>query len=134
MTNNFNKNRFLSALFSKPFQIFIPISLFTVGICLNAIAVEKAVASTLLPTENVNLGNDASIIVASISRTEFLEDYPSGTILCFSDRGVGNKVQIVDFNQSFQVVDFVYLDGGYQGQKGSANYSDFVSNSYQCSY
>ena len=52
----------------------------------------------------------------------------------FPDRGVENKVRIVDFNQSFQVVDFVYLDGGYQGQKGSAGYSTFDYNSYPCSY
>jgi hypothetical protein len=82
---------------------------------------------------NINYSNE-SMVLASISRTEYLENYPPGTVLCFSDRGVENKVEIVDFNQSFQVVDFIYLDGGYQSQKGSANYDYFASNSYQCSY
>lgn len=134
MTNKFKKVRSSSTLFSKPFQLFIPVSIFAVGICSNAIGIEKAFASTIVPAENVNLSNSTSVILAMVSRTEFLEDYPPGTELCFSDRSVENKVRIVDFNQSFQVVDFVYLDGGYQGQKGSADYSDFVYNSYPCSY
>jgi fructose-bisphosphate aldolase class 1 len=82
---------------------------------------------------NTNYKND-SMTLALVSTTDFLANYPAGTILCFSDRSVENKVEIVDFNQSFQVVDFIYLDGGYQSQKGSANYDYFVSNSYQCSY
>lgn len=82
---------------------------------------------------NTNYKND-SMTLALVSTTDFLANYPAGTILCFSDRSVENKVEIVDFNQSFQVVDFIYLDGGYQSQKGSANHDYFVSNSYPCSY
>jgi fructose-bisphosphate aldolase class 1 len=82
---------------------------------------------------NTNYKNE-SMTLALVSTTDFLANYPAGTVLCFSDRSVENKVEIVDFNQSFQVVDFVYLDGGYQSQKGSANYDYFVRNSYQCSY
>jgi hypothetical protein len=134
MTNSFKQNSSLSALFSKSFQLFLPVSIFTVGICSNAIGIEKPLTSTLSSADNYNLSNGKSIILALISRTEFLENYPSGTTLCFNDRSVENKVQIVDFNQSFQVVDFVYLDGGYQGQKGSADYSTFVRNAYPCSY
>jgi hypothetical protein len=78
--------------------------------------------------------NSESMVLALISTTDFLATNPPGTVLCFSDRGVENKVEIVDFNQSFQVVDFIYLDGGYQSQAGSANYDDFANNSYQCSY
>jgi hypothetical protein len=82
---------------------------------------------------SINYKNE-SMTLALVSTTDFLATYPPGTILCFSDRGVENKVEIVDFNQSFQLVDFIYLDGGYESQKGSANYDYFDSNSYQCSY
>ena len=98
------------------------------------ISIENANASLFISAEKTNFINSTSLVLASISRPAFLEKYPAGTVLCFSDRGVENKVRIVDFNQSFQVVDFVYLDGGYQGQKGSAGYSTFIGNSYQCSY
>ena len=107
-------------------------SIITGGITLSL--ADKTFACSLLPTANSNLTNKTSTILAMVSRTAFLEEYPTGTVLCFNDRGVENKVRIVDFNQSFQVVDFVYLDGGYQGQKGSAGYSTFDYNSYPCSY
>ncbi|MEM8723868.1 MAG: hypothetical protein AAGE84_32105 [Cyanobacteria bacterium P01_G01_bin.39] len=98
---------------SKSFQSLVSISIFTVGISLSLI--DKALAISLLPSENTSHINNALTTLAMVSRTEFLEDYPAGTELCFNDRSVENKVRIVDFNQSFQVVDFVYLNGGYQG-------------------
>lgn len=119
---------------SDCFRFFIRASLLTVGMSLSLLGVERVLANSLTPAENINIGNGTDTILASISRTEFLADYPPGTTLCFSDRSVENKVEIVDFNQSFQVVDFVYLDGGYRGQKGSADYSTFVRNAYPCSY
>jgi hypothetical protein len=93
----------------------------------------KSQSIQALGASNSNYNNEPTIL-ALISTTDFLATNPPGTVLCYSDRGVENKVEIVDFNQSFQVVDFVYLDGGYQSQTGSANYDDFVNNSYQCSY
>lgn len=123
-----------STLFSNFCRLLIHASLLTGGLYINMISTETANASLLTPAENANLGNGKSVIVAMVSRTEFLEDYPPGTELCFNDRSVENKVRIVDFNQSFQVVDFVYLDGGYRGQKGRAGYSTFDYNSYPCSY
>jgi hypothetical protein len=93
---------------------------------------------TLFPLKAQSLSNfsahniwemNRSQLVALISRTEFLASYPSGTILCFNDRSVESKVKIVEFNQSFQVVDFVYLDGAYEGQKGSADYSTVIVHS-----
>ncbi|MBE9044702.1 hypothetical protein IQ255_09830 [Pleurocapsales cyanobacterium LEGE 10410] len=123
-----------STLFSNFCRLLIHASLLTGGLYINMISIENANASLLIPAENANLGNSTSLALASTSRPEFLGKYPAGTVLCFNDRSVENKVRIVDFNQSFQVVDFVYLDGGYQGQKGSAGYSTFVYNSYPCSY
>lgn len=123
-----------TSIFSNFCRLIIHASLLTGGLYINMISLENANASLLIPAENTNFGNSTTLALASTSRTTFLEKYPAGTVLCFSDRGVENKVRIVDFNQSFQVVDFVYLDGGYQGQKGSAGYSTFVYNSYPCSY
>jgi hypothetical protein len=129
---NNNQQFSLGNLLTKSFPLLVSISIVTGGISLSL--TDKTLASSLLPADKASFNNDASTVLAMVSRTEFLAEYPAGTVLCFNDRSVENKVQIVDFNQSFQVVDFVYLDGGSQGQKGSADYSTFVYNSYQCSY
>ena len=134
MSSKFNKCHYTSTSFSNFCRLFIHASILTGGLYANLISIENATAISSIPAENTNLGSSTSLILALISRTEFLGDYPPGTVLCFNDRSVENKVRIVDFNQSFQVVDFIYLDGGYQGQKGSAGYSTFVNNSYPCSY
>ena len=123
-----------STLFSNFCRLLIHASLLTGGLYANMISIKNANASLLIPAENTNFHNKISTIVAMVSRTAFLEEYPVGTELCFKDRGVENKVRIVDFNQSFQVVDFVYFDGGYRSQKGRADYSTFDYNSYPCSY
>lgn len=127
-----NQPQYSLSNLSKFFQSLISISILTLGT--SSSLTNKTLASSLLEVENPPPVNDASTILARVSRPAFLEEYPVGTVLCFNDRGVENKVRIVDFNQSFQVVDFVYLDGGYQGKKGSAGYSTFVYNSYPCSY
>lgn len=134
MSNKSKKYSSSSTFYSNFCRLLIHASMLTGGLYANLISIENANASLLIPAETSNLGSSTSLILALISRTEFLGDYPPGTVLCFNDRSVENKVRIVDFNQSFQVVDFIYLDGGYQGQKGSADYSTFVYNSYSCSY
>ena len=134
MSGKFNKCHCTSTSFSNFCQLLIHASILTGGLYANLISIENATAISSIPAENTNLGSSTSLILALISRTEFLGDYPPGTVLCFNDRSVENKVRIVDFNQSFQVVDFVYLDSGYQGQKGSADYSTFIYNSSPCSY
>ena len=134
MSGKFNKCHHTSTSFSNFCRLFIHASILTGGLYANLISIENANAGLLIPAETTNLDSSTSLILALISRTEFLGDYPLGTVLCFNDRSVENKIQIVDFNQSFQVVDFVYLDGGYQGQKGSAGYSTFIYSSSPCSY
>ena len=96
-----------TSIFSNFCRLLIHASLLTGGLYANMISIENANASLLIPAENTNLGNGKSVIVAMVSKTEFLEDYPPGIELCFNNRSVENKVRIVDFNQSFQVVDFI---------------------------
>jgi hypothetical protein len=72
--------------------------------------------------------SNTQIVAELITDEQFEKVFSVGSTYCFSDRGVDYNVRIDGFSFNHQLVEFTYLDGAFQGSRGSSSYSVFVSN------